>query len=68
MKAPFEKLILESGVEKPINQECQDYVELVACLVVLKCAEIADEKHTAPGCGYITKTKGEKIREHFEVE
>jgi hypothetical protein len=38
-------------------------------LIVKECAEIADvERPSSLGCGYITKTKGMLIREHFGVE
>ena len=37
-------------------------------LIVRQCAEIADvERPNSIGCGYITKTKGMLIREHFGV-
>jgi hypothetical protein len=40
-----------------------------AQLIVLKCAEIADtERSNSVGCGYITKTNGMRIKEHFGVE
>ena len=43
--------------------------EKFAELIVQKCAEIADtERPNSVGCGYITKTKGQLIREHFGVE
>jgi hypothetical protein len=38
-------------------------------LIVQECAEIADqERSSSLGCGYITKTKGQLIRERFGVE
>jgi hypothetical protein len=38
-------------------------------LIVRECAEIADhERSSSLGCGYITKTKGQLIREHFGVD
>jgi len=38
-------------------------------LIVRECASIADiEKSNLIGCGYITKTKGMLIKEHFGVE
>lgn len=36
-------------------------------LIVRECAEIADKQYNIPGCGYITKTKGMRIKEHFGV-
>lgn len=38
-------------------------------LVVKECANIADiETRNPAGCGYITKTKGQQIKEHFGVK
>ena len=38
-------------------------------LIVQECAEIADvERPSSLGCGYITKTKGMLIKQHFGVE
>ena len=43
-------------------------VEKFAQLIVVECAEIADvERPNSIGCGYITKTKGMRIREHFGI-
>ena len=40
-----------------------------AQLIVRECAEIADtERPNSVGCGYITKTNGMRIKEHFGVE
>jgi hypothetical protein len=39
-----------------------------AKLIVQECAEIADtERSNSVGCGYITKTNGMRIKEHFGV-
>ena len=44
-------------------------VEKFANLIVEECAEIADtERSNSVGCGYITKTNGMRIKEHFGVE
>ena len=46
-----------------------DFSEKFAELIVRACASIADiEKSNLIGCGYITKTKGMLIKEHFGVE
>jgi len=43
--------------------------EKFAQLIVRECAEIADtERPNSVGCGYITKTNGMRIKEHFGVE
>ena len=44
-------------------------IEKFARLLVGECAEIADtERSNSVGCGYITKTNGMRIKEHFGVE
>ena len=43
-------------------------IEKFAELIVQECALIADtERSNSIGCGYITKTNGMKIKEHFGV-
>jgi hypothetical protein len=43
--------------------------EKFAELIVRECAEIADTgRPNSVGCGYITKTNGMRIKEHFGVE
>ena len=45
------------------------YEQKFAELIVEECAEIADvEQPNSLGCGYITKTKGMLIKEHFGVK
>ena len=44
-------------------------IEKFARLIVEECAEIADtERSNSIGCGYITKTNGMRIKEHFGLE
>ena len=44
-------------------------LEKFAQLIVAECAKIADtERSNSVGCGYITKTNGMRIKEHFGVE
>ena len=44
-------------------------VEKFAELIVKECANIADTDNKNPaGCGWITKTKGQLIKEYFGVE
>jgi hypothetical protein len=52
------------------NQSCDpEVLAKFAELIVRECASIADiEKSNLIGCGYITKTKGMLIKEHFGVE
>ena len=43
-------------------------IEKFARLIVRECALIADtERSNSIGCGYITKTNGMRIKEHFGV-
>jgi hypothetical protein len=52
-----------------VYQFYADELEKFAQLIVRECADIADiERPNSIGCGYITKTKGMLIREHFGVE
>jgi len=47
----------------------QHKLEKFAQLIVTECAEIADtERSNSLGCGYITKTNGMRIKEHFGVK
>jgi hypothetical protein len=51
------------------GDDCEQELKKFAELIVRECAAIADiERPTSLGCGYITKTKGMLIREHFGVE
>jgi hypothetical protein len=44
-------------------------IEQFARLIVKDCADIADtERSNSVGCGYITKTNGMRIKEHFGIE
>ena len=43
-------------------------LEKFADMIVAECAIIADtERSNSVGCGYITKTNGMRIKEHFGV-
>ena len=43
--------------------------QVFAVLIVRESVEIADtERPNSVGCGYITKTNGMRIKEHFGVE
>ena len=47
----------------------QHKLEKFVQLIVGECAMIADtERSNSLGCGYITKTNGMRIKEHFGVE
>lgn len=44
-------------------------IEKFADMIVQECAMIADtERSNLLGCGYITKTNGMRIKEHFGVK
>jgi hypothetical protein len=46
-----------------------EFCEKFAELIVKECAQVADaERPSLLGCGYITKTTGMRIKEHFGVE
>jgi hypothetical protein len=61
---PYDKL--ENG--DPYSSVMVD-LERFAEKIVRQCAEIADtERPNSVGCGYITKTNGMRIKEHFGVE
>lgn len=52
-------------------EHCISHVRLIefAELIINECATIADtEKPNTAGCGYITKSKGTLIKEHFGVK
>ena len=43
--------------------------ERFAQLIVLECAAIADKpRDTSVGCGYVTRTIGEQIKQHFGID
>jgi hypothetical protein len=47
----------------------KDQLRKFAELLVRECAKLADqERSNSLGCGYITKTKGMQILEHFGFE
>lgn len=56
--------------EKARNYPLYDKeLEPLIAAVVEECARIADSEVSNPaGCGYITKTAGMRIREHFRLK
>ena len=63
------KKLKEIAVKAQV-EHCVSHVRLkeFAELIINECATIADtEKSNTAGCGYITKTKGMLIKEHFGV-
>ena len=68
MNERIRKLAEQCWDERPEGQLHFDN-EKFAELVIQECAKIADEERpNSIGCGYITKTKGMKIREYFGVK
>ena len=63
------ELLREIAIKAQV-EHCISHVRLkeFAELIVEECAGIADaERSNSLGCGYITKTKGMLIKEHFGV-
>ena len=70
MNERIKELAEQAGVYKlDIGDETAYWVlEKFAELIVAECAIIADtERSNSVGCGYITKTNGMRIKEHFGV-
>lgn len=66
MNELIQTLKQHAGIDDNPDQEGLD---LFAELIIQECAQIADtETPNGVGCGYITKTKGMRIKEHFGVE
>ena len=68
------KVLIEQATTRidPIAHDgaCWDFdKEKFAQLIVQECAGIADIKRdTSAGCGYVTQTAGQRIKQHFGVE
>jgi hypothetical protein len=68
------KMLIEQATTRidPIAHDgaCWDFdKEKFAQLIVQECAGIADIKRdTSAGCGYVTQTAGQRIKQHFGVE
>jgi hypothetical protein len=69
MNERINELRLDAGTDVSGKWMSVDHAERFAELIVRECADIADiEQPNSIGCGYITKTKGMLIREHFGVK
>lgn len=65
MNDVINQLKQQSGIQDNPDQEGLD---LFAELIIAECARVADIKQdTSAGSGYITKTTGERIIEHFRL-
>jgi hypothetical protein len=61
--------LVAQGCWDDLDEYDREAIRRFGELIVKECAEIADvERPSSLGCGYITKTKGMLIREHFGVE
>jgi hypothetical protein len=61
--------LVAQGCWDQLDEYAREAIMRFGELIVQECAEIADqERPNSLGCGYITKTKGRLIREHFGVE
>lgn len=80
MNPRIQQLAEEAGLDAILDQHAHEYgngtlantsypeVAKFAELIVRECANVADTERPAYiGCGYITKTTGMRIKEHFGV-
>jgi hypothetical protein len=68
-KMRIKELMKEAGTDTSGKWMGVEHAEKFAELIVKECADIADtERSNSIGCGYITKTNGMRIKEHFGVE
>lgn len=66
MNNRLQELKQQAGIDDNPDQEGLD---LFASLIIEECARVSDtERPSSLGCGYITKTTGMRIKEHFGVE
>jgi hypothetical protein len=73
MNAQVQALVEQAKQSVPAGLAPEQWLEVYhakfAELIVKECASIADqERPNSLGCGYITKTKGRLILDHFGVE
>jgi hypothetical protein len=68
MNQRIRKLAEQANLTIATSSLWEHKVQEFAELIVKECSEIADvERPSSLGCGYITKTKGMLIKEHFGV-
>ena len=68
MNQKIKEFMKQAGTDVSGKWMSVDHAEQFAALIVAECAEIADtERSNSVGCGYITKTNGMRIKEHFGV-
>ena len=61
--------LFAEATRRMTGSSSKEFSQKFAELIVRECAEIADvERPNSLGCGYITKTKGMLIKEHFGVK
>jgi len=68
MNQRIRELAEQSNLTIATSSLWEHKVQEFAELIVRECAGIADtERSNLVGCGYITKTNGMRIKEHFGV-
>lgn len=70
MNNNIKELVIEATADaQSVYGWSNEYFEKFAKLIVKECARIADaERDYSVGCGYVTKTSGTLIKEHFGVK
>ena len=73
MNEQIQKFVDQAKKSIPSGLDPEAWLEVYhtkfAELIVQECAKIVDEERPSYlGCGYITKTKGMLVKEHFGVE
>jgi hypothetical protein len=69
MHQRIQELMTQAGTDSSGKWMGIEHAEKFAKLIVRECAEIVDtERSNSLGCGYITKTNGMRIKEHFGVD
>jgi hypothetical protein len=52
-----------------VDQWIEQYNQKFAQLIINECAIVADKETSNPaGCGWVTKTTGDRIREYFNEQ
>jgi hypothetical protein len=61
--------LFAEATRRMTGSSSREFSEKFAELIIRKCAQVADtERPSSLGCGYITKTTGMRIKEHFGVD
>jgi hypothetical protein len=69
IKILYDQAEIVPGDLGPRYALADEFAKQFAQLIINKCADIADDEAPNPaGCGWITRTAGQRIREYFGVE